>query len=324
MSGSFAFNAAGIFQLVGLKGGLGALVMGILLARSHHAKSKELYDQLLGLKNLLLIGFFLQIGYYGIPRLELLYIAIVLGILITLRPIIYFALLTLFGLRARTGWFASLALFNYSEFGLIVAAIAQQAGVLREQWLTTLALSMAFSYVLAIPINRKAHELYIRYGDRLRRYEKPERLPEEIIGSIGDARIAVLGMGRIGRSAFDALREAGHDNIVGIEENYTAAQELNQAGWPCVHGDASDRDFWERTGLARCDLVLVCLSNHREHLRVARLARELNFDKTISVATRFRDESAELEALGCLTFYRYEEVGREFAKHTLQEISLCR
>ncbi len=320
----FAFGAAEIFQLVGLKGGLGALVMGILLARSHHAKSKELYDQLLGLKNLLLIGFFLQIGYYGIPRLELVYIAIVLGILITLRPIIYFALLTFFGLRARTGWFASLALFNYSEFGLIVAAIAQQAGVLREQWLTTLALSMALSYVLAIPINRKAHELYIRYGDRLRQYEKPERLPEEIIGSIGDARIAVLGMGRIGRSAFDALRESGQGNIVGIEENYAAAQELNQAGWPCVHGDASDRDFWERTGLTQCDLVLVCLSNHREHLRVARLARELNFDKTISVATRFRDESAELEALGCLTFYRYEEVGREFAKHTLQEISLGR
>lgn len=317
----FAFCAAEVFELVELKGGLGALVMGMLLARAHHAKSKELYEQLIGLKNLLLIGFFLQIGYYGIPQLELVYIAIVLGMLITLRPIIYFALLTFFGLRARTGWFTGLALFNYSEFGLIVAAIAQQAGILREQWLTTLALAMAISYVVAIPVNRKAHELYIRYSERLRQFEKPDRLPEEIIGSIGDARIAILGMGRIGRSAFDALREACHSHIVGIEENYVAAQELSQSGWPCVHGDASDRDFWERTGLAQCDLVLVCLSNHREHVRVARLARELDYNATISVATRFRDESAELEALGCLTFYRYEEVGKEFAKHTLQEIS---
>lgn len=320
----FAFCSAELFQLVGLKGGLGALVMGMLLSRANHTKSSELYDQLLGLKNLLLIGFFLQIGYYGIPRLELVYVAIVLGLLITLRPIIYFSLLTVFGLRARTDWFTSLALFNYSEFGLIVAAIAQQAGVLGEQWLTTLALSMAFSYVLAIPVNRKAHELFIQHGDRLMRFEKPERLPEEIIGSIGDARIAVLGMGRIGRGAFDALREAGHERIVGIEENYASAMELNESGWPCVHGDASDRDFWERTGLTQCDLILVCLSNHREHLRVARLARELNYDKTIAVATRFRDESAELEALGCLTFYRYEEVGREFAKHTMQVVSLDR
>ena len=318
----FAFGAAELFQVVGLKGGLGALVMGMLLARSHTAKSKELYDQLLGLKNLLLIGFFLQIGYYGIPQLQLVYIAIVLGMLITLRPVIYFAVLTGFGLRARTGWFAGLALFNYSEFGLIVAAIAAQAGVLREQWLTTLALSMAISYVFAIPINRKAHELYIRYNDMLRQFEHPQRLPEEIIGSLGGATIAILGMGRVGRGAYDALREKGHENVVGIEESYALTLELQQSGWPCVHGDASDRDFWERTGLAECELILVSLSNHREHVRVAKLARELNFSQIIAIATRFPDESTELEALGCVTFYRYQEVGSEFANHTLSSLAI--
>ncbi|ASJ72521.1 cation:proton antiporter family protein [Granulosicoccus antarcticus] len=317
----FAFGAAELFQLLGLKAGLGGLVMGMLLARASPGKSKELYDQLLGLKNLLLIGFFLQIGYYGIPRLELVYIAIVLGLLITLRPVIYFCLLTAFGLRARTGWFAGLALFNYSEFGLIVAAIAQQAGILREQWLVTLALSMAISYVFAIPLNRKAHELYIRYSDVLQRFEKPSRLPEEIIGSLGGANIAILGMGRVGRAAYDTLREAGHDKVVGVEESYALTLELTQSGWPCVHGDASDRDFWERTGLANCELILVSLSNHREHVRIARLARELGFEKTIAVATRFPDESVELEALGCVTFYRYQDVGREFARHTLSACS---
>ncbi len=151
--------------------------------------------------------------------------------------------------------------------------------------------------------------MYIRYSDRLRRFEKPQRLPEEIIGSLGGATIAILGMGRVGRGAYDALREKGLDNIVGVEESYARTLELQQSGWPCVHGDASDRDFWERTGLARCDLILVSLSNHREHVRVARLARELNFKQTIAIATRFPDESAELEALGCVTFYRYQEVG---------------
>lgn len=317
----FTFGAGELFQWVGLKAGLGALLMGMLLANAHPSKSKELYEQLLGMKNLLLIGFFLQIGYYGIPRLELVYIAVVLGVLVLLRPIIYFSLLTWMGLRARTGWLTGLALFNFSEFGLIVAAIAHEAGVLREQWLTTLALAMAISYVLAIPINRKAHDLYIRHGDRMRRFERDERLPEEVIGTIGSARVAVLGMGRIGRYAFDALRDAGRDDIVGVEENYQRTLELNQSGMPCVHGDASDRDFWERAGLVKCELILVCLSNHREHLRVARLARELGYANDIAVATRFRDENAELEALGCLTFYRYEEVGREFADHTLQAIS---
>lgn len=316
----FAFGTATVFESLALKGGLGALVAGVLVAQSHPSKAKELYGQLLGIKNLLLIGFFLQIGYYGIPKLELLYVALVLGLLITLRPIIYFSLLTIFGLRARTGWLTGLSLFSYSEFGLIVAAIAQEAGILGEEWMTTLALAMALSFLFATPINRKAHELYIRHSKPLRRYEKTTRLPEEVIGSLQGATTAILGMGRIGRGAFDALREAGLQDIVGVEENYSLTLACNDKGWPCVHGDASDRDFWERTGLARCDAILVSLSNHRENVSVAKLARELNFSNTLAVATRFPDESDELEALGCVTFYRYQDVGRDFANHTLEEI----
>lgn len=317
----FAFGAAEVFKSVDLKGGLGALIMGMLLAQASKAKAKEIYEQLLGLKNLLLIGFFLQIGYYGLPKLELVYIAVVLGLLITLRPLIYFALLTAFGLRARTGWLTGLSLYTYSEFGLIVAAIAQEVGVLGEEWLTTLALAMAFSFILAIPINRMAHELYIRYAEQMRRHEKDERLPEEIIGSLGNATIAIMGMGRVGMGAFDALKDAGHSKIIGIEENFLLAQQRTEAGYPCVHGDASDRDFWERTGLANCEMILVCLSNQRESLRVARLAQELEFANTMSVAIRFPDEAEELEKMGCLSFYRYQEVGRDFADYTMEKVT---
>ncbi|MFK7892035.1 MAG: cation:proton antiporter [Granulosicoccus sp.] len=315
----FAFGASELFVFVDLKGGLGALVMGMLIAQAHKPKAKELYTQLFGLKNLLLIGFFLQIGYYGLPEPTLVLVAMILGLLITLRPIIYFGLLIFFGLRARTAWLTGLSLFNYSEFGLIVAAIAQQAGILEQEWVTTLALSMAVSFAFATPVNRKAHELYIRYADKLQKLESKERLPEEVIGSLGDAAIAILGMGRVGLGAFDALREAGHQHVVGVEENFSLTEQRNAEGWPCVHGDASDRDFWEQTGLNDCELILVSLSNHRESVRVARLARKLGFNNTLAIAIRFPDESKELEELGCLTFYRYQDVGRDFTEYVLGE-----
>lgn len=317
----FTFGAAEVFELVKLKGGLGALVIGMLIAQAHKAKAKELYDQLSGLKNLLLIGFFLQIGYYGIPELPLVYVALALTLLIVLRPFIYFSLSVIMGLRSRTSWFTALSLFSYSEFGLIVAAIAQQNGILGEQWLTTLALAMALSYLIAIPMNRKAHELFIRYADQLTKHEKPERLPEEVIGSLNGATVGILGMGRVGRGAFEALREAGYDKVTGVEENYQRAQQLTESGMPCVHGDASDRDFWEQTGLTQCQLIMVSLSNHRENVRVAELAQKLDFSNTLAVATRFVDEKDELEALGCITFYRYQDVGEDFARFTLQNIA---
>jgi len=317
----FAFGGAEMFELVQLKGGLGALVAGMLIAQAHKSKASELYEQLAGLKNLLLIGFFLQIGYYGIPEAGLVIVAFVLTLLIVLRPIIYFSLSVIFGLRARTGWFAGLSLFSYSEFGLIVAAIAYANGILGYQWITTLALAMALSYVVATPINRKAHELYIRYADALSAHEKKERLPEEVIGSLQGANVAILGMGRVGRGAFDALRQAGYDDVVGVEENFQLAQKLSAEGWPCVHGDASDRDFWERTGLADCELILVSLSNHSEHMRITTLANELDFKNSLAIATRFPDESEALSDYGCLTFYRYQDVGRDFANHVLNVLS---
>jgi len=140
-----ALGSAELFESVSLKGGLGAIVVGMLIARANQDKAKELYSQLSGLKNLLLIGFFVQIGYYGFPELELVAVAVVLGLLIVLRPLIYFTLLTAFGLRARTSWLTGLSLFSYSEFGLIVAAIAAESGLLGPEWITTLALARSLA-----------------------------------------------------------------------------------------------------------------------------------------------------------------------------------
>ena len=55
-----ALGGSGLFELVGLKGDLGALFFGVLLAQ--HDKAGELAKSLLSLKDLFLVGFFLSIG----------------------------------------------------------------------------------------------------------------------------------------------------------------------------------------------------------------------------------------------------------------------
>ena len=324
----FAFGAAALFEAAALKGGLGALVAGVLVGRAHHAKAREVYEQLHGLQNLLLIGFFVQIGYYGFPQLPMVAIAAVIASLTLLRPVVYFALLTRFGLRARTGWLTGLSLFSYSEFGLIVSAIAVEAGILRPEWVTTVALAVAISFVMATPANRLAHELFRRHEARLVAHERAERLAEERVGSLGDARTVILGMGRIGRGAYEALALSAAEQgkfrthgIVAVEENHALVAMRREEGYACIHGDASDQDFWERTGLARRDLILVSLTIHRENLRVVRLARELGFTGTLGVACRFPDERRELEALGCVPYYLYEDVGGDFARHVAATVA---
>jgi len=312
-----ALAAAGVFEALHLKGGLGALVFGAWLGAGDRVRAKELSSQLLGLKNLLLIGFFVQIGYYGLPDAQLLVVAAVLSVLIALRPLVYFTVFTLFKLRARTSWLSSLSLSSYSEFGLIIAAAAVADELLSPEWITTLALAMTMSFFIASPINNRAHRWYRRYQQRLVQHESDQRLPEEIIGSIGDGRVAVLGMGRIGRDAYRTLEASNVGPMVGIEENWSRHLRLADEDFHTVHGDASDIDFWERTGLAKVDHILVCLSNHRENMDVIELAQELGFNGKISAVSRFPDESEELAALGCDPFYLYESLGDDFARHAI-------
>ena len=110
-----------LFELVKLKGDLGALIFGMLVAG--HPKAKEMASSLLSFKDLFLVGFFLSIGLRGIPSIPDLAIALFLVALVPIKVALYFSVLTRFHLRARTSAMASLGLAEYSEFGLIVAAI---------------------------------------------------------------------------------------------------------------------------------------------------------------------------------------------------------
>ncbi len=314
-----ALLSAGVFEALELKGGLGALVFGAWLGAGDRVRAKELANQLLGVKNLLLIGFFVQIGYYGWPDPALVVVAAALSVLIALRPIVYFTVLTRFKLRARTGWLAALSLSSYSEFGLIIAAAAVTDGLLNPEWVTTLALAMTMSFFIATPINNRAHEWYRRHKPLFSSHESDERLPEEVIGSLGGGRVAVLGMGRIGRAAYRTLEAKEVGPLVGIEEKWSRHLALEEEGFQTVHGDAADIDFWDRTGLAELEHILVCLSNHRENLDVVTLARELGFKGEITVVSRFPDESDELRALGCEPYYLYENLGEDFARHALDK-----
>ena len=117
-----AMGGSALFDLVSLKGDLGALFFGILLAQ--HPKAGELAKSLLSLKDLFLVGFFLSIGIAVTPTTETMIMASVLILLIPLKIVLFHLLFTKFRLRTRTATFASLSLANYSEFGLIVTAIA--------------------------------------------------------------------------------------------------------------------------------------------------------------------------------------------------------
>lgn len=316
-----ALGGAFIFELAGVKGDLGALLLGLLFSK--HSKSSELANHLLGFKDLFLVGFFLTIGLSGIPSINEIAIAVLLVLLIPAKAWLFFWLLVRFQLRSRTAFLASLSLANYSEFGLIVGAIAVNAGWIGPQWLVIIAVALAISFVLAAPFNSQAHALYSRFHDRLVARELPQRILEEQAIDPRDATVLVFGMGRIGTGTYDTLRDKLGDTILGLDMVDDTVKRHQQQGRNVIRADAADPDFLERFHLDqdKIQLVMLAMPNHRENMLVTRQLRRRGYHGKIAAIAKYPDEVASLTAAGAdVALNLYAEAGIGFADDVMARL----
>ncbi|MDX1653703.1 MAG: cation:proton antiporter family protein [Candidatus Competibacteraceae bacterium] len=314
MCGLFlAVAVGGGFEALGLSSELGALVAGAMLAS--HPKSHELSHQLWSIKELLLVGFFLQIGLAGWPSPADLGVALVLMVLLPLKGLLFFAILVIFRLRSRSAFLASLSLSSYSEFALIVMALAVEGGWLAESWLVTLALAIALSFALVTPINRKAHDLYARYEQRLLALEGPYHHPDEQPISLGDVHVMIMGMGRSGTAAYDFMIQR-HEKVVGLDSDPAKVEYHAKEGRRVLFADAEDPGFWQNLRLEGLEAVMLMMPDPEADRISAQQLRQRGFTGLIGATCRYPEEEGDLAAAGAdLTFNYYDEVGVGFAEH---------
>jgi len=320
---TLALGTAQLFELVHMKGDLGALLIGVAVAG--HPKAAELAKSLLGLKDLLLVGFFLGIGLKGVPAFGMLPVVLLLLLALPFKALLFQGLMLQFRLRARTAFLGGLTLGNFSEFGLIVAAVAADNGWLGEEWLTIVAIALALSFVLAAPFSIRSHDLYERFSDRLRRWQRQLRIPEEAEIDPGDANAMVVGMGRIGRGAYDALREERGLKPVGVDADPDIVKHHCEAGRYVVQGSATDADFWHRLHLddGHMKLVLLAMPQVSENLFAAQHLLKEGFDGTIGAIAKYPDDEAALRGAGVhQVFNLYAEAGSGFAHHVCSDVAI--
>ena len=314
---TLALGGAEIFEIVGLKGDLGALALGVLI--SSHPKADELAKTMLEFKNLFLLGFFLSIGMSGHLTIETLVIGTMLAPLVLIKSSLFFGLLTRFKLRARTSLLASLNLSNYSEFGLIVAAIGVANGWITGDWLIIIAIALAVSFVIAAGVNNFAHQIYTDNRPFWRRMQRAERLADERAVDIDGATILIIGMGGIGTGAYDQMRNLNSETVIGIDIDSVTVQNQQNAGRDVLLGDPSDSDFWDRVQTTHTlKLVMLALPKLSTNLAVLQELNAASFIEKIAVTAKFDDETETLMQAGATTVFNvYAESGAGFASHVV-------
>jgi predicted Kef-type K+ transport protein len=326
LSGFFTALVVGAtsFSLVGLKPDLGALVAGVLVGS--HPRAHELSASLYSLKDVFLVGFFFQVGLTGLPQGGHVLIALGLLPLLLVKSAIYFLVLTRFHLRSRTSLLATFSLANYSEFGLLVAAIALQKGWLSPDWVIILALALTFSFLAAAPLNARSNMLYDRLESVLRRFETDTKHPGDIEIELGPADTLIFGLGAFGSMAYDTTRERIGDKVLGVDYNRKTVAEQQQAGRRVIWGDATDYDFWQKIDLEKIRLVMLAMRKHQANLLAIKEIKNAGFSGPVTAVALFEDQRLELEEAGASAAYNiFAEAGAGYADHVCKHVGMvCR
>lgn len=308
-----------LFEAVGLKADLGALILGMLV--SSDKKSGELAKSMISFKDIFLIGFFLNIGLSAEPSAEMLGIALILCLLLPIKGAAFFFLLSRYRMRARTAMLSGLALTQYSEFGLIVVALAVKLGWLPPSWMATLAMAVSISFMLSTLINGRSHTLYSRFRETLKRFETAAAHKDDPECPARDVDVLIVGMGRVGSGAYDTVESQYHLKVCGVDTDRAKIALHLATGRRVIYGDAEDADFWEGVQSTRYKLVMFTMPSLSEMIDAVQQLRISGYTGKVAAVAKHEDEREAMKAAGAdVVFNYYAEAGAGFAEHTLSNL----
>jgi hypothetical protein len=235
--------------------------------------------------------------------------------LVFVKSSLVFALMTRFKLRARTSLLATLNLTNYSEFGLIVAAIGVSNGWLSSEWLVVIAIALSLSFVVSAPLNKIDDRIYSQFRDFWLRFQTQQRLSDDTLLNTLGASIAVFGMGRVGTGAYDRMHEYHPKTVVGIDFDAEVIKRHQSTGRNVLDGDPSDADFWDKIEKTHSiELVMLALPNLQANLDALEQLKKISFSGRIAVTAGYQEDEAKLLDSGATAVFNiYTEAGAGFA-----------
>ncbi|HSH01029.1 MAG TPA: cation:proton antiporter [Anaerolineae bacterium] len=310
-----ALGMGWLFDIVGLDAKLGALIAGMLIAGD--TRSDELYEKLWGLKEIFLVGFFLQVGLTGLPDRDGWIMVGSMLLLLPLKGILFFFLIVGFNLRARTAFLSSISLTAYSEFALIVTATAAKSNLVDAEFAVMIGILVALSYALNAPVSRVVNQLWQRFEPSLLRFERDVRHPDHEPRSLGATDYVVLGMGQAGTAAYDYLVSQGKRPL-GLDADPAQIQNQLQLGRRVIYGDANDPDLWTGLDLSHVEAVLVTVSNTSAEVNAVKNLRAERFTGFIAALLARPESRTLLEQAGVtISFLPIAQAGRELAQASL-------
>jgi CPA2 family monovalent cation:H+ antiporter-2 len=310
--------AYGAAELFGVSFALGAFFAGMVLAES--ALSQQAAQESLPFRDAFAVLFFVSVGMVFNPAVlweHPFAVLATLSIILVGKSAAAYGIVRIFGYSNRTALTISASLAQVGEFSFILAALGVSLGLLPEEG-RDLILAGA---IISILLNPVAFDLL----DRWKRVPTPaagvQPSPEpdvvEIVPTQLTGHAVVVGYGRVGRVAVEALRAANVPLVV-VEDDAAAVARLRATGAEAIVGNGVRDEVLAAANLVGARWLLVAIPEAYEASHIVRHARGLNAELAIIARAHFDAEVDSLKADGATAVIMGErEIGRGMVREVL-------
>lgn len=320
--GFFAAFVTGalIFKLTGVKADLGALAIGMIMV--NHKKADELYDRMMNYKDFFLIAFFVSIGLTGNPGWQTVVPMLILLPFMLVKGSLFMVLFSRFNLRARTAFLTSLSLSNFSEFGLITAMVGYHAGLLNADWILIIALLMSLSFLISSPLNARVHKIFDKYKYWIMKLNTGKKYIDTEPTTLGDAQYVIIGMGSIGKPAYEHFERTYPGKVIGIDYKHETIESLKQKGYNVEWADATNPVFWRYANFSKVKMVLLAMSDFNSNNNTLNQILKLRRKKfKVAAIIHYPDEAELFRQRGVDYIYDYKSnIGADFAEQAISHL----
>ena len=271
---------------------LGAFVAGLLLAETEYRREIEVTIE--PFRGLLLGLYFVSVGAGINPGFIVARPGLIFGIaaaLVAIKSLTLLALARGFRLPLRVGAEMALLLGPGGEFGFVMIGAALAGGLIDRSLSTALVSAVTLS-MLAIPGLAK---IGARIGSppRTATGEAPPEIPPET----EDARVIIVGYGRVGALIGDML-DRHKIPFIAIDSDARLTARARSDGKPVYYGDAARPEYLRRCGLETARAVVVTMDSTAANEAVVEATRRLRPEVTLVARARDADHARALYGLG--------------------------
>jgi FlaA1/EpsC-like NDP-sugar epimerase len=280
---------------------MGAFVAGIGLASMPYAF--EVIGKVRSIRDFFATLFFISLGVQ-LTNTSLLFILkpllILLGLILIIKPIITFIIVTSFGYTKKTSFEAASSLAQTSEFSLIIVASGFVLGHISQDFIS-MAVILSLVTIITTSYGMKFNRyIYSKLSSTLTIFERigaksvnPGYVPEENIKN----EVLLIGFDRIGYNIYETLKRLKKNFLI-VDFNPDVIHKLTKDKIHCIYGDIGDEEILSRVNLHGAKIVISTIPDPENTEYLILQTRKVNTNCTLIVTAYNVDEALEFYEKG--------------------------